>query len=124
MSRAVISPAIRRFISAKLVSVPFWEGILLLRSRPGMWTADELAARLYINGPTARQLVGELQRSGFAAADQDGIRYAPHPDLAEMVEQLAGLYSRHVVEVTKLIHASADRRAENFANAFVLRRDE
>lgn len=124
MSSVAISEEIRRFILAKVPSVPFWEAILLLRSRPDVWLPAELAARLYVPEATVCDLARDLAAAGFAAADGDGVRYAPQAGLAPMVDELSALYARHVVQITRLIHSCADPRAQDFANAFLFRRGE
>ena len=50
-------------------------------------------------------------------------RFAPHPELAVVVEQLAGYYRSHLVQVTDMIHSRTSRRAQQFADAFKLRKD-
>jgi hypothetical protein len=44
--------------------------------------------------------------------------------MAPIVDQLAEIYSENVVGVTELIHARQERRAQQFADAFRLRRKE
>ena len=43
--------------------------------------------------------------------------------LAGILEMLAEFYRSHLVEVTDLIHNRAGRKAQQFADAFKLRRD-
>jgi hypothetical protein len=51
-------------------------------------------------------------------------RYAPADEvLAARIARLADLYATHLVEVTLLIHASTDRKAQQFADAFTWRKD-
>jgi hypothetical protein len=50
--------------------------------------------------------------------------YAPSSEtLRARIDQLADLYSTRLVEVTLLIHASLDRKAQQFADAFKWRKD-
>ena len=50
-------------------------------------------------------------------------RFAPAPELASIVEQLATFYRSHLVEVTDVIHSRTARKAHQFADAFRLRKD-
>jgi hypothetical protein len=43
--------------------------------------------------------------------------------LRERIDALADLYAKHLVEVTLLIHSTLDRKAQQFADAFKLRKD-
>ena len=43
--------------------------------------------------------------------------------LRELIDRLAELYAKHLVEVTHLIHSTLDRKAQKFADAFRLRKD-
>jgi hypothetical protein len=50
--------------------------------------------------------------------------YQPSSEtLRARIDQLAELYSKHLVEVTLLIHSSLDRKAQQFADAFKWRKD-
>ncbi|WP_205289363.1 hypothetical protein [Lysobacter sp. TY2-98] len=116
---------LRRFVVAKIHSVPMLEALLLLRSRDDGWATGELAARLYLPESRVRQLLGELCHERLATMDGDRARYAPtSADVEQIVDALAATYSRHVVAVTELIHSGVGRQARDFADAFVLRRDE
>lgn len=125
MADALLSPDVRRFVVARIHSVPMLEALLLVRSRQGAWSVGELAARLYVTEVRARALVGELCEQRLADAEGDLVRYAPDsPVVAETVGHLASTYARHVVAVTELIHSGIGRKAHDFADAFRLRREE
>ena len=129
MNRQPISEELRRFILTSVPSVPFLEALLLLRASPGQhWSGAMLARRLYIAERTAQGLLDELCRAGMAAPcpapDEHCYCYAPASStLRERVDGLAELYARHLVDVTNLIHSSLDRKAQQFADAFRLRKD-
>lgn len=120
---------LRRFVLTSIPSVPFLEALLLLRANPDQqWHCATLAGRLYVRERTAQALLEELERAGMAAhcntAPHDCYQYQPaSPQLRERIDALADLYSRHLVEVTVLIHSSLDRKAQQFADAFKLRKD-
>ena len=120
---------LRRFVLTSIPSVPFLEALLLLRANPTQqWQITTLAGRLYVRERTAEALLDELARAGMAvrcaAPPDDCYQYQPSsPQLGERIDALADLYSRHLVEVTVLIHSSLDRKAQQFADAFRLRKD-
>jgi hypothetical protein len=120
---------LRRFVLTSIPSVPFLEALLLLRAAPTQqWHADALARRLYVSERTAQTLLQDLCRAGMATPcpepHADCYEYQPvSSQLRERIDALADLYARHLVEVTMLIHSSLDRKAQQFANAFKLRKD-
>ena len=120
---------LRRFVLTSIPSVPFLEALLLLRANPAQqWHAGTLAERLYVRERTAQALLDELCRAGMVAPCDappgDCYQYQPSSSqLRERIDALANLYSRHLVEVTMLIHSSLDRKAQQFADAFKLRKD-
>ncbi|WP_313176425.1 hypothetical protein [Massilia sp.] len=128
MEKAPIPEDLRRFVLTSIPSVPFLEALLLLRADPAQqWHSDTLAQRLYVRERTAHTLLEDLCRAGMVApcADAPGCyQYRPgSPQLGERIDALAELYARHLVEVTHLIHSSLDRKAQQFADAFKLRKD-
>jgi hypothetical protein len=119
----------RRFVLTSIPSVPFLEALLLLRANPAQqWHAATLAQRLYVRERTAQALLEDLCRAGMVAPcdvpRHDCYQYQPSSEqLRERIDALAELYSRRLVEVTMLIHSSLDRKAQQFADAFKLRKD-
>jgi hypothetical protein len=125
MAAAPLAPDLRRFLAARIHSVPMLEALLLLHAREGGWTRGELAGRLYLPEARVDTLVRELCRQRLAQEAQGTVRYAPQDAaIAALVDELAATYSRHVVAVTEVIHSGLERKARDFADAFVLRRDE
>ncbi|MFL6673696.1 MAG: hypothetical protein ACJ8LG_10435 [Massilia sp.] len=129
MQPAPIPEDVRRFVLTSVPSVPFLEALLLLRADPGAhWSTADLARRLYTRDRVAHGLLEDLCVAGMAApcAPQasDCYRYQPSSDtLRARIDELADLYSKHLVEVTLLIHSSLDRKAQQFADAFRWRKD-
>ncbi len=132
MSRAAISDDLRRFIVTSIPSVPYLEAILLLRSDPGTaWDVPRMAARLYVPERQAAELLAGLAAAGIAVGavgedegDTTRFHYAPAAaGLRERLDALAQAYAANLVEVTDLIHSRADKRAQQFADAFRLRKD-
>jgi hypothetical protein len=129
MEKVPFPEDLRRFVLTSIPSVPFLEALLLLRANPAQqWHAATLAERLYVRERTAAALLDDLWRAGMCvpcdAPPGDCYQYQPSsPQLRERIDALADLYSRQLVEVTVLIHSSLDRKAQQFADAFKLRKD-
>ncbi|OIJ43693.1 hypothetical protein [Massilia timonae] len=130
MTHPPIPEDLRRFVLTSVPSVPFLEALLLLRADPTQqWESAMLASRLYIRERVAGQLLSDLCKAGIAQpCDPPAAhcyRYEPVSEaLCERIDRLADLYARHLVEVTHLIHSSLERQAQQFADAFRLRKDE
>lgn len=121
----MIPDDIRRFIVQCIPSVPFLEAVLLLRDNRHAWDAAALAARLYLRDDAAAALLAELERAGFVVDGDGAYTYAPRGEhLAAVVDALADVYRRHLVEVATLIHSKSHRKAQAFADAFVWRNKE
>lgn len=130
MTTPPIPEDLRRFVLTSIPSVPFLEAMLLLRADPSQqWESAMLASRLYIRERVASQLLADLCTAGIARlCDPPAAhcyRYDPASDaLRERIDRLADLYARQLVDVTHLIHSSLERQAQQFADAFRLRKDE
>jgi len=122
---STIADDVRRFVLTSVPSVPFVEGMLLLRADPAVrWTALGLAKRLYIGDKLAAQLLQELRESGIARQlDDESYHFAPSsPELEAVLGQLAEAYSRSLVEITNLIHSRTSRKAQRLVDAFEWRK--
>jgi hypothetical protein len=119
---------VRRFILTSVPSVPYLEAILLLRGAPQTpWTAASVARRLYLPESAAAELLRALAGAGIARAAPESAQafhYAPAtPELAAMLDRVAGAFSANLVKVTDLIHSRVEKRAQQFADAFRWRKD-
>jgi len=129
MGLAELPEDIRRFILASVPSVPYLEAILLLRVDPDVaWDVRRLAARLYVAERQAAEVLTALAAAGIAQSEDQGgtalFRYAPATaELRGKLDALAQVYSTNLVGVTDLIHSRIDKRAQQFADAFRLRKD-
>jgi hypothetical protein len=125
MSEPELSADLRRFILTSVPSVPYLEAVLLLRAEAGKeWDASQLARRLYVPERTGAELLDLLRSSGVGTpVGSAGLRYAPAPDLADLLDRLAHAYATNLVAVTDLIHSRIDRRAQQFADAFRFRKE-
>jgi hypothetical protein len=128
MAREPIPEDVRRFIFTRIPSVPFLEALLLLRAAPERtWSHQDLAGRLYVSEKVAGDLLSELREAGVLAPDgADLAQYRFHPgseDLRQMIDLLADVYAKHLIEVTNLIHSKMEKKAQRFADAFRFRRE-
>lgn len=128
MKRADLPDEVRRFILTSVPSVPYLEAILLLRTEPSVeWDAHRAARRLYVPEKNAAELLHLLTAAGIARQlGEETPRYRYHPataELSERLDQLADAYAGNLVGVTDLIHSRIDKRAQQFADAFRLRKD-
>lgn len=125
MSASNIPADVRRFLLAVIESVPHLEALLLLRADPlASWSSDAMAARLYIDESSASRLLTDLQARRLAQHEAGHWRFdARDAEIVRIVDRLAGVYARHVVEVAELIHSTSDRKAQRFADAFRWRKE-
>lgn len=127
MPREPIAEDVRRFILTSIPSVPFIEALLVYREARGEPLApSHVGRRLYISERAAAEVIEQLVASRFVQPAVDpavGHRFGPEPELAGIIERLAGYYRSHLVEVTALIHSKTGRIAHQFADAFKLRKD-
>lgn len=128
MPREPIPEDLRRFILTSIPSVPFVEAMLIYRDARGAAVSNEFVAkRLYMAEKAAAEVVQQLREAGIlepAGTDPVSHRYRPDtPELAAMLELLAAYYRSNLVDVTDLIHSRTARRAQQFADAFKLRKD-
>jgi hypothetical protein len=126
MSREEIPDDVKRFILTSIPSIPYLETLLLFRNNENrLWTSADVARRIYISEKAAHGLLQEMLSASFIeAGDAEQYRYAPGgPDLREMIDRLAQSYSKNLVDVTELVHSKINKRAKQFADAFIWRKD-
>lgn len=125
--RQPISDDVRRFVLASVPSVPYLEALLLLRAGAHSdWNPGDIARRLYVTPASGEELLALLAESGLAVRAEGGRswRWNAAADMAPIVDELARIYAENVVGVTELIHSRQERRAQQFADAFRLRKKE
>jgi hypothetical protein len=127
MPREPIPEEVRRFVLTSIPSVPFLEALLVYREARGEALAPtQVGRRLYISERAAAEVIEQLVASRFVQPAGDpavGHRFDPEPEAAAMIERVAGSYRTHLVEMTALIHTKTGRIAQQFADAFKLRKD-
>ena len=126
MDNAVIPQEVARFILDRIDSIAQLEAVLLLRQSPDTWWEyKQVADRLYISEEQCAPVLDGLCRQDLLICMTEQprpvYRYRPATgDLREMVDRLAYYYSKHLVPVSNLVHAKAQMRMEQFADAFRL----
>ena len=127
MPREPLPEELRRFILTAIPSVPFLEAMLVYREARGEPLPPQFVVRrLYIPERVAAEVIEQLLAAHFIERAGDpaiGHRFAPEGELAARAEQLAAYYRSHLVEVTELIHSKTGRIAQQFADAFRIRKD-
>ena len=125
-----IPEELRRFVLTSIASVPHLEALLLLRNCTHQdWTVQEVAERLYIGEKLAATVLADLSRAGMTVTlrhdtGEPVFRYQPATAaLAKVIDALADLYARRLVDVTHLIHSKLERKAQQFADAFTFRKE-
>jgi hypothetical protein len=128
MNRDPIPDDVTRFILLAVPSIPHLEALLLLRGeRQIAWDGKRVAQRLYMQEKRANELLVDLCDAGFLSCteeEQPVFAYAPRSEeMREMIDRLAIIYAKNLVDVTNLIHSKTSRKAQHFADAFKWRKD-
>lgn len=122
-----IADDVRRFILTSIPSVPFMEAILLFKALPGQAVETRsVAERLYTSEKHASVLVEQLAAARIiepVRGDPQAYRFAPSPELAAMLDKVTHAYVHNLIGVTRLIHSRTERMAQQFADAFKIRKD-
>ncbi|HEX5064913.1 MAG TPA: hypothetical protein VFY49_02255 [Myxococcota bacterium] len=116
------------FIESQIDSVPHMEALLLLwESAPEGWTAEQVAARIYVRLDAAKQIVADLVRRRLVAivSDDEGQRFAYDPtwDERNLMARVAASYRGNLIRVSHAIHAKASGAVREFARAFERKKD-
>jgi len=128
MTGESIPEDVRRFLLTSIPTVPHIEAMLLLRGMPNeRWDTRRVGERLYVNDKLAETVLRDLCEIGVLEATWEGsplYRYRPSSEeLRRVIDRLADTYARHLVEVTNLIHSGVNKKAQQFADAFMWRKD-
>ena len=128
MKRQPIPDDVKRFILVSIPSIPYLEAMLLLRGDPNRtWSSKQAAQRLYLSEKAANDLLVELHAAGVLHVEADeslGYAYRPESEeLREMIDRLADIYAKNLVDVTNLVHSKTASKAQHFADAFKWRKD-
>ncbi len=120
MPDIMISEHLQRFILTSIESVPHLEAILLLKYNANKeWTADEVAESLFIKEKNAQKILADLHAVKLIDCSDKIYFYNPvSPELKERIDELAGTYAKHLIEVTNLIHSKTSKQAQQFGDGF------
>lgn len=128
MNRPVIPDDIKRLVLLSIPSVPYLEALLLLRGNATQaWRCSVVAQRLYLSDKETQNVLDELVLAGVLTIDERELpayRYQPKSEnLCQMIDRLAAIYATNLVDVTHLIHSKMNKKAQQFADAFVWRKE-
>jgi hypothetical protein len=124
-----LPPDVLAFIEEQIDSVPHLEALLLLwRSAPQVWTADQIAARIYVASEAAGEILRDLSRRGLArATDESLLRFvfdAGWDRSAALMENVAEAYRQKLILVAHRIHQKTSGAVREFARAFEIKKEE
>ena len=123
MTNDLVPTDVRDFIQRHIDSVAQLETLLLLRANPDEnWDVARISKRLYATEREIADVLARLNADGFLQCKDNAYRYECAAEAQHKVEQLANVYSRHLIAVTNMIHAKP-RRIREFAEAFKFRKD-
>lgn len=106
-------------------SVPHLEALQLVwEGDEKTWTADAVAARLYIEDRAAAAILRDLHRKGLLVARDE--TYSKPDDAAArgIVVKLVQAYRTNLSAVARLIHSRAPASVREFARAFRIKDDK
>jgi len=128
MSPTPISPRVLKFITEKIDTVAELETLLIMADDEyRLWSAQELAARLYTEDSKAGRILVALARRQLAVAEGEPprFRFSPtHDDDRQAFAEVADAYRRNLVTITTFIHSKASASVKEFARAFDLKKDQ
>jgi hypothetical protein len=118
------APDVEQFVIEYIDSVPHLEALLLLwRSRPRLWTTEELAKSLYLQSHRAESIAQDLTRVGFVTATADKYQYASDAgEKDRVIGAVDHAYRRETVRLSTLLHARGSRALRDFAQSFQLKK--
>ena len=127
MTRADLPENVVQFLIDHIDSVPHLEMLLLMwRSAPAAWSAEQLAARIYVPPSKVNEILEDFQRQGFVVPT-DAQRYTYVTDWdreSPVVAQVDESYRTHLIDVSELLHSKGSNAVREFARAFRLKRDD
>lgn len=119
---------VKRFVLVSIPSIPYLEAMLLLRGdEQHLWDSKLVAQRLYMSEKAVTELLVELHAAGILDSTGDETEaYCYRPateELRSMIDRLADVYAKNLVDVTNLVHSKTGKKAQQFADAFKWRKD-
>jgi hypothetical protein len=127
MAPPPISPLVRRFLEECIDSVPQLEALLIMVDDPSRgWTADDIAARVYVSAAEATRILDRLSRRELIHADGSGTHFRFAADDVRkraLIAEVAATYRANLTLIATFIHEKAPASLKEFARAFDLKRD-
>jgi hypothetical protein len=127
MDQVEISEEVLDFLVRRIDTVPHLEALLLFLENPDtVWSAADIASRVYVSRDTAQKILVDHARHGFITPEgADGYRYHQAWDEGRLMPRVAEIYRKHLVQVSSLIHAKATPSpVHEFARAFKFTKKE
>jgi hypothetical protein len=123
-----IPERVLQFLSERIDTVPQLEAVLLMWQQAARnWSAEEIAARVYVSPREAEALLEALRRGQLVAATPEEAgryRYDGEWDPSgERIAELAAVYARNLVQVATFIHSRGSSSVREFARAFDFKRE-
>lgn len=115
-----------RFIFDNIETVPQLEALLLIwQNHSRTWTAEELAARIYVSPADAKSILDYFRRRSLVDEPAaNTFQYAPAWDPSnQLMRRVATTYSRNLVGVARMIHSKGSASVREFARAFQIKKD-
>jgi hypothetical protein len=118
-----------QFIAAQIDTVPHLEALLLLwESAPRTWSAEEIAARIYVARDVAVQILQDLERRRLVRAAEGAaerlVYDAAWDATGDLMARVAATYRQNLIRVARSIHARAPSAVREFARAFEIKKEE
>ena len=120
------SKEVEEFILREVDSVPHLEALLQLwNSRPKRWSAEEVAAVLYVKSGEARKILHGLVRRHLAESGEGDLYWYRSEGESHdaVVGAVDAAYRRYIVLISRMIHAKASPGVRDFADAFRFTKD-
>lgn len=115
-----------RFVFENIDTVPHLEALLLIwQNASESWSADRLAARIYVSTAQADGILDDLHKRGFVSQEDSGsYRFASGWEEGQaLMPRLAKIYSRNLIGVTRMIHSKGSASVREFARAFQIKKE-
>jgi hypothetical protein len=124
-----IPDAVQRFVLDKIESISQLEALLLLhRTSPRTWTAEQLSTELRIDPTWAAEQLPLLKDRGLLSSDPsrpDQYRFEPMNEaVGRSVAALAECYVQRRVALIAFLYSRPNDRLRALADAFKVRRED
>ena len=120
--RREFDPELERFVLEQIDSVPHLEALLLTwRSRPKLWSIEEMGSSLYVPAEMAANILRDLSFKGLIEPAENSprtYRYVPTEAEDQLLTRLDVAYRRELIQLTRMIHGKAPSAMREFARAF------